>query len=54
VVTDQEFVQQEFAPVGLIESVAGFVLAHLDPGFPLARLDLLPEVVVNDTKLRSS
>src|SRR6266481_1272176 len=49
---DQQFAQQELAPADPVEDVARFVLAHLDPGFPLARLHLLPEVVTDNAKLR--
>jgi hypothetical protein len=50
--TDQELAQKELAPVRPIEGIAGVVLAHLDPGLLLAGLDPLPQVIVDDPKLR--
>src|SRR5215472_5042774 len=49
---NQELAQEELAPVRLIESIAGVVLAHLDPGVLLAGFDPLPQAIVDDPKLR--
>jgi hypothetical protein len=35
-----------------VEGIAGFILANLDPGLLLARLDLVPELVVDYAQLR--
>jgi len=35
-----------------IESIAGVVLTHLDPGLLLGGLDPLPQVIVDDPKLQ--